>query len=153
MKAKREGWSVGKVAQRADVSVATLHFYEKEGLITSWRNTGNQRRYDPAVLRRIGVIKTAQRLGIPLKEIAEELSRLPDNRTPTKADWKKLSTHWRNRLQQRIDELSKLRDQLDGCIGCGCLSLKTCKLRNPDDSAAERGSGAVYLNNPHSSME
>lgn len=139
-------WSVGDVAKRAGVSVATLHFYEREGLISSERNAGNQRRYAPAVLRRVGVIKTAQRLGVPLKDIAAALAQLPDNRTPTTADWRKLSNRWRAQLQARIEQLQKLRDTLDGCIGCGCLSLKKCKLRNTNDEAGARGTGAVYLN-------
>ncbi|TXS89537.1 redox-sensitive transcriptional activator SoxR [Parahaliea maris] len=140
-----EGLSVGKVAERAGVSVATLHFYENRGLISSWRNNGNQRRYRQGVLRRIAVIKTAQRLGLSLAEIAAAMETLPADRTPTKADWKRLSSRWRGQLQARIDQLEKLRDQLDGCIGCGCLSLQQCRLRNPDDIAAEEGDGAIYL--------
>lgn len=137
--------SVGQVAARSGLSVATLHFYEQSGLISSQRNGGNQRRYPMSVLRRLGVIKTAQRLGIPLKEIAAALQQLPEQRTPTSADWRKLSTQWRAQLQARIAQLEKLRDQLDGCIGCGCLSLKKCQLRNAGDAAAARGTGAVYL--------
>lgn len=140
--------SVGQVAARSGLSVATLHFYEQSGLISSQRNAGNQRRYPMGVLRRLGVIKTAQRLGISLKEISEALQQLPAQRTPTSADWHKLSTRWRAQLQARIAQLEKLRDQLDGCIGCGCLSLNKCQLRNPGDAAAARGSGAVYLQAP-----
>lgn len=140
-----DGLSVGKVAERSGVTVATLHFYESRGLISSWRNSGNQRRYRQGVLRRIAVIKTAQRLGLSLAEIAAAMDTLPVDTTPTKADWKRLSSRWRGQLQARIDQLEKLRDQLDGCIGCGCLSLRQCRLRNPDDIAAEEGDGAIYL--------
>lgn len=141
---KSEGLSVGDVARRSAVSVATLHFYESKGLIASWRNSGNQRRFDSAVLRRVAVIKTAQRLGMTLQEIAQALSQLPTDKAPSTSDWKKMSTAWRAMIQQRIAQLEHLRDDLDGCIGCGCLSLKACKLRNPDDAAGELGTGAVF---------
>lgn len=133
--------SVGQVAERAGVAVSALHFYETKGLIHSWRNNGNQRRYARDVLRRVAVIKVAQRAGIPLDKVREALETLPDNRTPTAADWKKMSTRWRAELDARIDRLTRLRDQLDGCIGCGCLSLKRCPLRNPGDELGEQGSG------------
>lgn len=138
-------WSVGQVAERAGVAVSALHYYEAEGLIHCTRNAGNQRRYKPSILRRIAVIKTAQKLGVALTDIKQALNTLPNRRTPTTQDWQKLSLHWRDSLQQRIDQLKKLRDQLDGCIGCGCLSLKVCSLRNPDDEAKKQGSGAVFL--------
>ena len=141
---KAEGLSVGYVAKRSAVSVATLHFYESKGLISSWRNAGNQRRFDAAVLRRVAVIKTAQRLGISLQDIAQALSQLPTDKAPSTADWKKMSTAWRSLIQQRITQLEHLRDDLDSCIGCGCLSIKACKLRNPDDMAAKMGSSAVF---------
>lgn len=144
---KTSRWSVGHVARRAGVSVATLHFYDSQGLIFSWRNEGNQRRFDPSVLRRIAVIKSAQRLGVSLKVIKEALNELPRNKAPSTSDWKKMSTRWRADLQQRITRLERLRDELDGCIGCGCLSLKACQLRNPEDKAGETGTGAVFLNN------
>lgn len=137
------GLSVGRVAERAGVSVSTLHFYESKGLIFSSRNAGNQRRYEQSVLRRIAVIKTAQRVGISLQEIRSALASLPNNRTPTKADWAKLSRQWQADLDQRIADMTHLRDELTGCIGCGCLSLKSCGLRNPDDSLGEVGHGAV----------
>ena len=137
--------TVGQVAARAGVAVSTLHFYEAKGLIHSWRNTGNQRRYPREVLRRVAVIKVAQRTGIPLAEIQAALSSLPENRTPTAADWKKLSARWHAALDARIASLTRLRDQLDGCIGCGCLSLKACPLRNPGDELGEDGSGARLL--------
>ncbi|MCW8875551.1 MAG: redox-sensitive transcriptional activator SoxR [Kangiellaceae bacterium] len=141
----KDDWSVGQIAKRAGVSVSTLHFYETKGLIKSWRNSGNQRRYSPSVLRRIGVIKSAQNLGISLKEIKRALSILPDNATPTTGDWKKLSKQWRKELDERIEKMQQLRDLLDDCIGCGCLSIKSCKLRNPGDKLGQTSSGAVIL--------
>ena len=137
--------TVGQVAARAGVAVSTLHFYEAKGLIHSWRNAGNQRRYARDVLRRVAVIKVAQRTGIPLAEIQSALSSLPENRTPTAADWKKLSARWHAALDARIASLTRLRDQLDGCIGCGCLSMKACPLRNPWDELGEEGPGARLL--------
>ena len=137
--------TVGQVAARTGVAVSTLHFYEAKGLIHSWRNAGNQRRYARDVLRRVAVIKVAQRTGIPLAEIQSALSSLPENRTPTAADWKKLSARWHAALEARIASLTRLRDQLDGCIGCGCLSLKACPLRNPWDALGEEGPGARLL--------
>ena len=141
----RRPMTVGEVAGRAGVAVSTLHFYEAEGLIASWRNSGNQRRYAREVLRRVSVIKVAQRTGIPLKEIREALATLPEKRTPTTADWKKLSARWRGQLNERIERLTRLRDQLDGCIGCGCLSVDSCPLRNPGDRLGEEGPGARLL--------
>lgn len=134
--------SVGEVAKRSGVAVSALHFYERKGLISSWRNAGGQRRYPREVLRRVSVIKAAQRIGIPLDEIGGALARLPAKRTPTASDWRRLSDHWRNSLNERIERLTALRDQLDQCIGCGCLSLDACPLRNPDDVAAKEGPGA-----------
>ena len=141
----RRALTVGEVAERAGVAVSTLHFYEAEGLIASWRNSGNQRRYAREVLRRVAVIKVAQRTGIPLKEIAEALATLPEKRTPISADWKKLSARWRSHLNDRIERLTRLRDQLDGCIGCGCLSVESCPLRNPRDRLGKEGPGARLL--------
>ena len=137
--------TVGEVAARSGVAVSTLHFYEAKGLISSWRNSGNQRRYAREVLRRVAVIKVAQRTGIPLEEIRDALSTLPEKRTPTWEDWKKLSAVWRAHLSDRIERLMRLRDQLDGCIGCGCLSLETCPLRNPWDCLAADGPGPRLL--------
>lgn len=134
--------SVGEVAKRSGVAVSALHFYERKGLISNWRNAGGQRRYPREVLRRVSVIKAAQRIGIPLDEIGGALARLPAKRTPTASDWRRLSDHWRNSLNERIERLTALRDQLDQCIGCGCLSLDACPLRNPDDVAAKEGPGA-----------
>lgn len=137
--------SVGELAARSGVAVSALHFYERQGLIHGGRNAGNQRRYGREVLRRVAIIKVAQRAGIPLASIREALDTLPDGRTPTTADWTRLSRRWRAELDARIDQLTRLRDQLDGCIGCGCLSLKACPLRNPEDVAGARGPGARYL--------
>ena len=113
-------WSVGRVAKRCGVKVSTLHFYEQKGLIKSWRNAGNQRRYKPDVLRRIAVIKAAQQMGISLEEVKQALLSLPDNRTPTVEDWRDLSKNWQHMLNARIAYLQRLRDYLTGCIGCGC---------------------------------
>jgi MerR family redox-sensitive transcriptional activator SoxR len=134
--------SVGEVAERCGVAVSTLHFYESKGLISSYRNRGNQRRYPRAVVRRVAVIKVAQSTGLPLATIRNALASLPDGRVPTVKDWAMLSAAWRADLDDRIATLTRLRDQLSGCIGCGCLSLKTCPLRNPQDRARERGPGA-----------
>lgn len=135
-------FSIGKVAQRSGVATSALRFYESKGLINSVRNAGGQRLYRRDELRRVAIIKAAQRLGIPLTDIAQALSALPDNRTPTAADWRKLSSRWQQQLSERIEQLLKLRDALDGCIGCGCLSLTACPLRNPGDEAATAGPGA-----------
>jgi len=137
--------TVGEVAARSGVPVSTIHFYEAKGLISSWRNAGNQRRFAREVLRRIAVIKVAQRAGVPLVRIKEALDELPDNRTPTAKDWRRLSRRWRAELDDRIRQLTKLRDDLDGCIGCGCLSMRSCPLRNPGDILAESGSGPRLL--------
>ena len=142
---KEASWTVGKVAARCGVSVSTLHFYETKGLIHSWRNAGNQRRYKAEVLRRISVIKAAQKMGISLEDIKRALATLPDNRTPTARDWQKLSTFWRDDLDSRIHYLQRLRDSLTGCIGCGCLSMKNCPIYNADDKLAAEGSGPVIL--------
>jgi len=133
--------SVGQLAARSGVAVTALHFYETKGLIRSTRNAGNQRRYPRAVLRRVAVIKMAQRLGIPLADIATALAALPNDHIPTAVDWQRLSEGWRDDLNRRIDEMILLRDQLDGCIGCGCMSLKECPLRNRQDHLADAGPG------------
>ena len=137
--------TVGEVAARSGVAVSAVHFYEAKGLITSWRNQGNQRRYPREVLRRVAIIKVAQRIGLPLASIKAALDSLPKGRTPTDQDWKKLSARWRDELTSRIDKLTSLRDQLTGCIGCGCLSMKACPLRNPGDELAEEGPGPRLL--------
>jgi len=137
--------TVGEVARRSGVAVSALHFYESKGLIRSVRSSGGQRRYGRDVLRRVAVIKVAQRIGIPLAAISAALASLPEERTPTKADWSRLSRLWRAELDDRIAQLTRLRDQLDDCIGCGCLSIDACKLRNPLDQLSEQGSGAQRL--------
>jgi len=135
----------GETAQRAGVAVSALHFYEREGLITSRRTAGNQRRYHRDVLRRIAFIRVSQSLGISLAQIDDALSTLPRGKTPTKADWARLSARWRPELEARIAQLEGLRDKLDGCIGCGCLSLKSCSLYNADDGLGGSGPGARRL--------
>ncbi|MEH6607987.1 MAG: redox-sensitive transcriptional activator SoxR [Halioglobus sp.] len=139
------GWTVGKVAQRCGVRVSTLHFYEQKGLIHSWRNSGNQRRYKADVLRRVAVIKAAQKMGISLGDIQQALASLPNARTPTARDWQKLSASWREQLNARITYLERLRDSLTGCIGCGCLSMTNCPIYNPEDMLAKEGDGPVIL--------
>ncbi|KRE08596.1 MerR family transcriptional regulator [Bosea sp. Root670] len=137
--------SVGDVARRSGLAVSALHFYEAEGLIRSHRTAGNQRRYAREVLRRVAIIKVAQRAGIPLKTIREAFKALPQERTPTVADWTRLSSAWKQELERRIDRLTRLRDQLNGCIGCGCLSVRDCPLHNPFDRLAEEGPGPRLL--------
>ena len=137
--------AVGFVAKRSGVKVSTLHFYESKGLIRSWRNNGNQRRYKPDVLRRIAVIKAAQTMGITLEDIKQTLGTLPEQRTPTKQDWAALSKVWQTQLDERIQYMQRLRERVNGCIGCGCLSLKFCPLYNDEDKLAELGEGAHLL--------
>lgn len=143
--ASRSELTPAEVAERAGVAVSALHFYEREGLITSTRTAGNQRRYRRDVLRRIGFIRVSQSVGIPLARIRAALDSLPGDRVPTKADWTRLSRAWRRDLDDRIDQLERLRDGLDGCIGCGCLSLKACRLYNPDDVLGSTGPGPRRL--------
>ena len=137
--------TIGDVATRCGIAASAIRFYESRGLIQSLRTRGNQRRYTRATIRRIAVIRAAQSVGLTLEEIGEELSRLPEGRTPAKRDWERLSNAWRQRLDGQIADLERLRDQLSSCIGCGCLSLKSCALFNSDDRAAARGPGARYL--------
>ncbi|WP_223846239.1 redox-sensitive transcriptional activator SoxR [Wenzhouxiangella sp. AB-CW3] len=133
---------IGQVASRSGIAASALRYYEAEGLIHSERSPAGQRRFKHDVLRRVAVIKSAQRLGIPLKEIRAAFATLPAHRSPGKRDWQELSRSWQQELSIRIEQLTRLRDQLDGCIGCGCLSLQSCPLRNPQDIAAESGPGA-----------
>lgn len=135
----------GELAQRAGVAVSALHFYEREGLITSRRTAGNQRRYTRDTLRRVAFIRMSQRLGIPLARVRDALATLPTDRVPVSKDWARLSAGWRRDLHDRILHLQRLRDNLSDCIGCGCLSLKSCALSNPGDVLSEQGPGAARL--------
>jgi MerR family redox-sensitive transcriptional activator SoxR len=143
----KDHWlSIGETASRSGVAASALRFYEDQGLIASRRTSGNQRQYLRSTLRRIAFVQAAQRVGLALSEIKAALDSLPEDRTPTRADWSRLSKSWRGRLDQRIVELERLRDDLDSCIGCGCLSLQRCNLYNKNDRLAERGPGARILN-------
>lgn len=137
--------SIGQVARRSGVAASALRYYEAEGLIDSRRNPAGQRRYNRDVLRRVAIIKTAQRLGISLKDIRAAFATLPTRRSPSAHEWQQLSRSWQQQLNSRIEQLTRLRDQLDDCIGCGCLSLGSCPLRNPEDIAAESGPGALLF--------
>jgi MerR family redox-sensitive transcriptional activator SoxR len=137
--------TIGDFAARSGVAPSALRYYERERLIRSTRTGGNQRRYQRTELRRVAFIKVAQQVGVSLDEIREALAGLPENRTPTKADWTRLSARWRKRLDERIQLMERLRDQLTGCIGCGCLSLKRCTLINPEDRLAAIGPGPRKL--------
>lgn len=137
--------TVGEVAARSGVAVSALHFYESKGLIRSIRTSGNQRRFARDVLRRVAVIKVAQRVGIPLAEVEAAFATLPLGRTPTAKDWKVLSLAWKEALDARIHSLTVLRDELSGCIGCGCLSVDSCPLRNPLDMLSDDGPGPRLL--------
>lgn len=145
MTALHDTLTIGEVAHRSGVQQTALRFYEDKGLIVAHRTSGNQRRYPRAVLRRLAFIRSAQRVGLSLDAIRDALATLPDNRTPSKADWARLSRGWQQELDARIDALQRLRDRLTGCIGCGCLSLKTCGLHNPGDELAAYGPGAAKL--------
>src|SRR6266702_4334267 len=136
--------TVSEVARRSGFAPSALRFYEREGLVHATRTTGNQRRYERSVLRRLAFIRAARNVGLSLDEVAAALATLPDGRTPTRSDWARLSRSWRTRLDDQIAALQRLRDGLDSCIGCGCLSLKTCAMQNPEDVAQVRGPGAVY---------
>jgi MerR family redox-sensitive transcriptional activator SoxR len=137
--------SIGEVAERAGVATSALRFYEANGLIQAERADSGHRRFHREALRRVAFIQVAQRVGLTLEEIRAALATLPDSRTPTAADWERLSRRWRSRLDDEIAALVRVRDQLSSCIGCGCLSLRTCALYNPDDRASARGPGARYL--------
>ena len=137
--------TIGELSERSGVAPSAIRYYEELGLVSSRRTTGNQRRYERVTLRRLAFIRTAQRVGLTLEEIERALATLPSGRTPTKADWTRLSRGWRPRLDAQIHQLERLRDTLDSCIGCGCLSLRTCALNNPSDVLADHGPGAVLL--------
>jgi MerR family redox-sensitive transcriptional activator SoxR len=139
--------AIGDVARRSGFAASALRFYEAEGLITARRSPGGRREFERSVLRRLAFIRAASHVGLTLEEIREELGRLPSGRTPTTADWQRISRHWRGRLDEQISALERLRDGLDSCIGCGCLSLKRCSISNPGDraGASEDAPGAAYL--------
>jgi MerR family transcriptional regulator, redox-sensitive transcriptional activator SoxR len=137
--------SVGEVARRSGVAVSTVHFYEAQGLISGWRTDGNQRRYARDVLRRVALIRVAQLVGISLADVSAALASLPSDVAPSRVDWSRLSAAWRTELDERIAQLARLRDTLDDCIGCGCLSIDRCRLRNPADQLANEGSGPRRL--------
>jgi MerR family redox-sensitive transcriptional activator SoxR len=139
--------TVTEVARRSGFAASALRYYEDQGLIESTRSAGGRRRYQRSVLRQLAFIRSASNIGLSLNEIREELDRLPRGRTPTKADWQRISRHWRSRLDEQIGALQRLRDGLDSCIGCGCLSLKHCSFANPQDLAAasSEAPGAAYL--------
>jgi MerR family transcriptional regulator, redox-sensitive transcriptional activator SoxR len=139
--------TIGELATRTGVAPSALRYYERLGLIHSRRSSGNQRRYDPAQLRRVSFVRIAAQVGLSLEEIREAMDSLPDSRTPTKTDWARLSRRWRSRLDEQIGLLQRLRDNLTDCIGCGCLSLKTCRLSNPGDLLATEGPGPRRLLN------
>jgi len=140
--------TIGELAARSGVAPSALRYYEKLGLIHAARTTGNQRRYRRTELRRVAFIRIAQQVGVSLEEIGAALASLPEGRTPNRADWARLSARWRTGLDDRIALLERLRDQLDGCIGCGCLSLQTCTLYNPGDRLADEGTGPRILLGP-----
>jgi MerR family redox-sensitive transcriptional activator SoxR len=137
--------TIGEVAERSGFAPSAVRYYEREGLIRARRTEGGQRRFPRSELRRLAFIRAARHVGLTLEEIREALSTLPASRTPTRADWTRISQRWRSRLDAEIQALAALRDGLTSCIGCGCLSLKTCRLANPGDIAARNGPGAVYL--------
>ncbi|GAA4548588.1 redox-sensitive transcriptional activator SoxR [Amycolatopsis samaneae] len=140
-----EHLSIGQVAERSGVPHTALRFYEEKGLISSERSAGNQRRYARSVLRRIAFIRAAQRVGLSLEDISEALASLPTDHAPTKADWARVSREWQHELDARIDALQRLRDRLTGCVGCGCLSLRSCGLYNAEDQLSRFGPGASKL--------
>ncbi len=140
-----DGLSIGALAERTGLAVSAIRYYEAQGLVAPWRNTGGQRRFERADIRRLSFVMIAQKFGFTLPQIKSELDRLPKGRTPTKADWARISAGFRAELDQRIENLTRMRDTLDGCIGCGCLSLEACALYNPRDKASKRGAGPRYL--------
>jgi MerR family transcriptional regulator, redox-sensitive transcriptional activator SoxR len=142
---KRDLFTVSEIANRSGFAASAIRFYESQGLITATRTSGGQRRFERQMLRRLAFIRAARNVGLSLEEVSDALAKLPDGRTPTRADWAALSKTWRVRLDDQIAGLMALRDNLDSCIGCGCLSLKRCAISNPGDTAAVAGPGAVYL--------
>jgi MerR family redox-sensitive transcriptional activator SoxR len=140
--------TVGEVASRSGFATSALRFYEAQGLIAATRSAGGQRRYQRSVLRRLAFLRAARNVGLSLEEVAAALSTLPAGRAPSRADWSRLSRGWRTRLDEQVAALTALRDGLDSCIGCGCLSLRRCAISNPGDVAANAGPGASYLPRP-----
>jgi MerR family redox-sensitive transcriptional activator SoxR len=136
---------MGEITRRSGFAASAIRYYETEGLIEADRSAGGQRRFQRNVLRRLAFIRAASNVGLTIDEIRGELERLPDNRTPTKADWQRISRHWRQRLDDQIAALERLKGGLDSCIGCGCLSLRSCAFSNPQDALADDGPGAVRL--------
>jgi len=137
--------TIGELSERSGVTQSALRFYERQGLIAARRTDGNQRRYPSVTLRRVALVQAGKAAGVPLERVREALDTLPDGRQPTKRDWERLSSAWRAELDERIATLQSIRDRLTTCIGCGCLSLQTCRLLNPGDEAASLGGGAHYL--------
>lgn len=141
-----QSWiTIGELARRSGAAASALRFYEDQGLLVSTRTAGGQRQFPREVLRRVAFVRAAQTVGLSLEQIKAALATLPEQRTPTKADWQRLSASWRPLLDERIAALVALREQLTACIGCGCLSLRSCALYNPGDAAQRRGAGARYL--------
>lgn len=145
MKRPSDLMSIGQLADRTGLSVSAIRFYETKGLVTPMRNTGGQRQFHRSDIRRLSFVLIAQQLGLPLREIVAALSQLPEGRTPTQKDWTRISRDFRGELDTRIGALTRMRDRLDGCIGCGCLSLKKCALYNPDDKVAKHGPGPQHV--------
>eukprot|EP01035_Chromulina_nebulosa_P013465 gene13465-17877_t len=143
MTKKNPALSVGDVAKRSGMAVSAIHFYERKGLISASRTEGNQRRYERDVLRRLALIRAAQQVGIPLSEVGEAMAGLPAGRTPTPKDWRQIASRWAETLEKRLILLQRLRDNLDSCIGCGCLSMRHCHLVNPGDALEATGASAL----------
>ena len=141
--------TIGELSKRTGVATSALRYYESEGLIAATRTQSGQRRYPREVIRRVSFVRVAQQVGLSLEEVRQALTSLPGNRTPNERDWGRLSRSWRPRIDERIAMLERLRDRLDGCIGCGCLSLRYCKILNPDDELAARGPGPRYVLEDH----
>ena len=141
----REGLAIGQVAERTGLAVSAIRFYEDEGLIAPWRNAGGQRRFERADIRRLSFVMVAQKCGFTLPEIRAEMQHLPKGKAPTRTDWMRISKGFRSEIDQRIAALETLREKLDGCIGCGSLSLDVCALYNKADKAGQKGAGPRYL--------
>ncbi|MFY0595979.1 MAG: redox-sensitive transcriptional activator SoxR [Cognatishimia sp.] len=139
------GLSIGQISERTGLAPSAIRYYEEEGLVSPFRNAGGQRRFERADIRRLSFVMISQQLGFSIKQVKDALASLPDNRTPTKADWARLSNQFKDDLDARIAQMEALRDKLDGCIGCGCLSLKACKLYNPQDRIRHNGRGPRYI--------